>query len=172
MRCLLYTPPQLAADACPDDGHYKSATIRVSRKDLRKAQRQGIKQRKALHFSSHGSSQKGPPVTPSPAEQLPTKKRKISEGRTDSKPKKIDVAPKVTPAESLKKKPPKVVKSEKTALPTSSRSRHDKDEDAYIALLEKKLGISNQGKMKRRYGAAFEEDGLMGSRQFQCYSRR
>ena len=42
------------------------------------------------------------------------------------------------------------------------RSQRDKEEDAYIAYLEKKLGWSKGGSRTGSYGRGLEEDGLDG----------
>ena len=54
-------------------------------------------------------------------------------------------------------------KATEDALPAGpQRSRQEVEEDAYISMLEKRLGIDNSRKGKNRYNAAFEDDGLLG----------
>lgn len=43
-----------------------------------------------------------------------------------------------------------------------SKSRREEEEDAYMAMLEKNLGIRKDKKGKGRYGTGFEDDGLLG----------
>ena len=43
-----------------------------------------------------------------------------------------------------------------------ARSKQEKDEDAYIAYLESKLGWSKGGSRTKKYGKGLEDDGLDG----------
>ncbi|KAJ7158634.1 hypothetical protein C8R46DRAFT_1178090 [Mycena filopes] len=146
-----------------------SNKVKPSRKELRKQERTGVKQRKAEFFSA------------------PAAKREAEEEHVDSpQRKKVKLAPKTTPKLSAPaaapipkpapvevdarraepEKPAKPAKTKKTALeklvgrrsdPTPKslglRSQRDKEEDAYIAYLESKLGY---GKKKNNR----EDDGL------------
>lgn len=47
-----------------------------------------------------------------------------------------------------------------------SRTKQEKEEDAYIAYLEKKLGWSKGGSRTGKYGKGLEEDGLDGAAHF------
>ncbi|KAI5122764.1 hypothetical protein M0805_009846 [Coniferiporia weirii] len=141
----------------------------VNRKAERKAERQRAKQRK-LHFFSHNPS--NPSVgsagaTEQGGEDKPYKKRKLQSSPT-SKP----VPPEVTYLPEVK--PPNRPKEKLLGLSTSNqagnagivklkgkRPRRETEEDAYISLLEKRLGIDKRKNAKSRYGAGFEGDGLL-----------
>ena len=43
------------------------------------------------------------------------------------------------------------------------KSRTEEEEDAYIAMLERRLGIRRDKKGKSKYGSGFEEDGFLGA---------
>ena len=59
----------------------------------------------------------------------------------------------------------KLKKKEKESLdwdPTAGHSRQDEEEDAYIMMLERKLGVDKKKKGKSKYRSGFEDDGLLG----------
>ena len=49
-------------------------------------------------------------------------------------------------------------------MPVYGKHALEEEEDAYISLLERKLGIKKGKKGKRKYGSGFEGDGLLGER--------
>ncbi|KAJ6508008.1 hypothetical protein C8R47DRAFT_1036862 [Mycena vitilis] len=136
-----------------------------SRKELRKQERTGLKQRKAEFFSA---PQTGKRVADEEHTDSPQRKKAKLTTAVKQPTVPVTVPSKPTPATTTRAepvKPTKPAKPKKTALeklvgrsdpaPTSlgPRSRKDKEEDAYIAYLESKLGYSKK-KNKR------EDDGL------------
>lgn len=148
----------------------------VNRKTGRKADRQLAKQRKAQFFSERPVSVKRRLGALSTEEgDRKSKKQKLSEPATVSHStsalKRTDsstYSSKTTAKKdaSLKSGQPKPSPT-KLAVPIAkkTRSRQEENEDAYISMLEKKLGIKRQKSGKSRYGAAFEDDGLLGGIQ-------
>ncbi|KAJ7455339.1 hypothetical protein B0H11DRAFT_252563 [Mycena galericulata] len=148
-----------------------STKNKVSRKELRKQERSSQKQRKAAFFSApqpaakRGAEEEHADSPQRKKIKLGTNEatsREATSAKDPSKPKSVRevTAPRAEPA-----KPAKAVKKPKTALeklvgrsdPTPEslgpRSQKDKEEDAYIAYLESKLGYKKE-KNKR------EDDGL------------
>ncbi|KAJ7903418.1 hypothetical protein B0H14DRAFT_3079584 [Mycena olivaceomarginata] len=140
-----------------------------SRKELRKQERSGAKQRKAEFFSAphkraaeeeHGDSPQRKKVKlatqevvnkPSPSVVAPSAARVTSEPVVkvaQPKPKPAKIKPKKTALEKL------LGGSDPTPAPVGPRSQKEKEEDAYIAYLEAKLGYGGKKTKKR------EEDGL------------
>ncbi|KAJ7067055.1 hypothetical protein C8F01DRAFT_657335 [Mycena amicta] len=134
----------------------------ASRKELRKLERLGAKQRKAQFFSA-------PPESQSVVKQPQTVKR-VSENvdHAESPPRKkarfateapAATKPKSTTPKTQKRKTALEKFAEKQSKPAAlparlPRSQKEKDEDAYIAYLEGKLGHDKNKKGKR------EDDGL------------
>ncbi|KAK7033227.1 MIF4G/MA4-domain-containing protein [Favolaschia claudopus] len=154
-----------------------------SRKELRKQERAGAKQRKAEFFSASLHSNSKRVAEEEHAESPQRKKVRLSNSETASKPvpsAQVDSQPtkriagdssraKPVNAEQPNSKPaepkpkPKQSALEKLATrvdPTPAfagpRSRQEKEEDAYIAYLEGKLGYAGRKNKKR------EDDGLDG----------
>ncbi|KAJ6609206.1 hypothetical protein B0H10DRAFT_484287 [Mycena sp. CBHHK59/15] len=145
---------------------------KLSRKELRKQERTGCKQRKAEFFSSATPNAK----RGAEEEHADSPKRKKIKLATvvSGEPKPLDAPPSRAPVQakgpaSSAPNPIKAVKPAKktqTALQklaggsTSSsqlpRSQKDKEEEAYIAYLESKLGYTKGGKRKQKR----EDDGL------------
>lgn len=138
-----------------------------NRKAERKADRQLAKQRKAHFFSNRPTGSKrdveavDPPEGGHQSKKQRVSKEPLSNSGHDSESK--TAAKKKQPQQSLR--PTVIPENISPKLPRSSasaRSVKDKEEDAYIALLEKKLGVDKRRTGKTRYGAAFENDGLLG----------
>ncbi|KAJ7773440.1 hypothetical protein B0H16DRAFT_1660470 [Mycena metata] len=152
--------------------YHRAAEKMPSRKELRKQERTGLKQRKAEFFSARPSKRgaeeehtespqrkkvKLAPVISKPPAPVPPGILK------PARPTEPTVAPRAEPVKKVAVLKP--AKSKKTALeklagrsdPTPKflgpRSQRDKEEDAYIAYLESKLGY---GKKKNNR----EDDGL------------
>ncbi|TRM64275.1 hypothetical protein BD626DRAFT_400795 [Schizophyllum amplum] len=148
---------------------------KLSRKEARKQERDGRKQRKSQYFSTghaqpvkrvaeeeHGDSPKrkraktdsAPPPPPSTLPQPPSKtEKRKSETKDKVKDKKPTALAKLA-GESSKK-------SSKIA----PRSRVEADEDNYIAYLESKLGLKQKGKGKSK---PEDDDGLDGAYFVAC----
>ncbi|KAF7374789.1 MIF4G/MA4-domain-containing protein [Mycena sanguinolenta] len=149
----------------------KSNKSKLSRKELRKQERTGLKQRKAEFFSAshkrtaeeeHAESPQRKKVKLAPREAVsnltpsiqtpptpaPADDSTIREPVKTPKPAKTTPKPKTTALEKLARR--------KDPAPASllPRSQKEKEEDAYIAYLEAKLGYGG-GKKKKR-----ENDGL------------
>ncbi|KAL5503947.1 SGD1 [Sanghuangporus vaninii] len=149
-----------------------------SRKAERKAERQLAKQRRAQFFAHGARNGERNVVTETKDTPPPRKKVKF-----DLPPEMVSLsARKVKPSgptaagTTLEKKKPKTAKSKERGsrlasnekqtknVPTSmtkKRSRMEEEEDAYISMLERKLGIKKDKKGKSRYGSGFEEDGFL-----------
>lgn len=162
--------------------HNKSHTSGRDRKALRKAERQTAKERKAQHFGSgHNGLKRGADVELETVKAPGRKRRRISgdnakaslsieekEARASSK-----LATKPAASAKLKQRMKEIGskgegRAEMEGLFTSKpvRSRQELEEDVYISMLEKKLGIDKKKKGKGRYSAAFEDDGLLGNISF------
>ncbi|EJD06611.1 uncharacterized protein FOMMEDRAFT_165363 [Fomitiporia mediterranea MF3/22] len=164
---------EIDAQAGGSNGRRRNSAVR-NRKAERKAERQLAKQRKAQFFS-HASNEpvkkqvheaktnvEGPPrkkvkfqLTEGPQHGLrelsPLDETKIAEG-----------GKKATDAKSKHSKAivPKKPKDTDWSV-ERKRSRRDEEEDAYLEMLEKQLGIKKDKKGKSRYGGGFEDDGLL-----------
>jgi nucleolar MIF4G domain-containing protein 1 len=148
--------------------------MQPSRKELRKQERTGVKQRKAEFFSAQRTSKRGaeeehtdspqrkkvkfaPEVVskPTPSVTVPPKPPRLGESTT----------PRIEPVKAAKPAKPKktaleklVGRSDPTPTSLGPRSQKDKEEDAYIAYLESKLGYGGGKKKSKR-----EDDGLDGA---------
>lgn len=166
--------------------HNKSHTSGRDRKALRKAERQTAKERKAQHFGSgHNVMKRRADVELETTKAPGRKRRRISSENakgslsTANHQEKEERAsgsskPAAKPAASAKPKPRVKESGSKegnaeTEGPFTTkpvRSRQELEEDVYISMLEKKLGIDKKKKGKGRYNAAFEDDGLLGNISF------
>jgi nucleolar MIF4G domain-containing protein 1 len=147
---------------------------------LRKQERTGVKQRKAEFFSAQRTSKRGaeeehtdspqrkkvkfaPEVVskPTPSVTAPPKPPRLDESTT----------PRIEPVKAKPAKPKKtaleklVGRSDPTPTSLGPRSQKDKEEDAYIAYLESKLGYGGGKKKNKR-----EDDGLDGAANFLSHS--
>lgn len=144
----------------------------LGRKAERKAERQVVKQRKAQYFATkpgQPSSRKLDDAAP------PAKKPRIEQttnGISDSKTRNISqkVQTKAKDKQSISvksqssyEKSSSKKKADELTLSTKKRSHREDEEDAYAAMLEKKLGLDKRKKGKSKYGSGFENDGLLGA---------
>lgn len=146
----------------------------LSRKDSRKLEREGKKQRKATYYSSTpqqrhseptsaGSLQQQksrpelkrplPPSEDVSSSQPKTKKQKISSSSTS----KSQATKQSGPSSSSIKH-----KIKKTIVSAPLRTQREREDDAYIAYLESKLGPSSKVKGKKKATKGDDEDGLEG----------
>ncbi len=156
-----------------DRPHNLTVHRALNRKELRKTGRQEIQQRKAQHFSRQSDTHKRHPTTPT--QYPPAKKRKISSDDDAPNHVLVDALQKDSPQslrlepsslQAKSSKPPKTAKAKRDHSPLKLlpvRSRREEDEDAYINMLELKLGINKSRNGESRYGSAFKDDGLLGS---------
>lgn len=142
----------------------------LSRKDARKQDREDKKKRKADFFSAPPKANLVKRPAPTEHTESPQRKKTKLSGAEPTRPPAPALPTQVKPA--LKKtltsvtsaKPPKprtaleklASRSDAPSLPRSSRSQKEREEDAYIAYLESKLG---RGKK-----TAEDDDGLDGMR--------
>lgn len=144
---------------------------KVSRKEARKQDREGKKQRKAEYFSSTTNNAKREATSPHPELRPPKKKAVVEPPRPQSSDlqSQKDLSPRRGSSAS-KPKDARVVTSSSTRKRSSRpvgynfpRSRQEEDEDRYIALLEAKL---TSGTKKSKNGVGYvkdiEDDGLGG----------
>lgn len=143
---------------------------KVSRKEARKQDREGKKQRKAEYFSSTTNNPKRVATSPHP-ESRPSKKT-VAE---PPQPQSSDLQSQKNlstrrGSSSLKPKDARVVVSSPSTRKPSSRlvgykfprSRQEEDEDRYITLLEAKLSSGKKSKDGIGYLRDIEDDGLGG----------
>ncbi|KAF7316744.1 MIF4G/MA4-domain-containing protein [Mycena chlorophos] len=162
---------QLQAEKGEENGtrHQKrSNKSQPSRKELRKQQRLGVKQRKAQFFSAPPPQAAQPPplaaaqsVAPKPQSQPAAAAKRASEqvDHAESPPRKKARLEEAKPKSILKKTAlEKIV--DRQARPAASslpaklpKTQKEKEEDAYIAYLEGQLGYDRKKKGK-------EDDGL------------
>jgi len=131
------------------------------------------KQRKASYFSATTN----PPKRTAESEHVESPQRKKVK-LAESRPGLVDGTPESAPAARASHKGKERVdknsgKSVRTTalerLATRSvpapvpRNQQEKDEDAYIALLEAKLGMNRKGKKDSSVSKEFEQDGLDGA---------
>ena len=144
---------------------------KLSRKEARKQDREGKKQRKAEYFSSTTNNSKREATSPHP-ESRPPKKKTVTE---PPRPQSSDLQSQkdLSPHRGLSASKPKdtrLIISSSTRKRSSRlvgynfpRSRQEEDEDRYISLLEAKL---TSGKKKSKNGVGYlkdiEDDGLGG----------
>lgn len=193
-ECVSHRNNVVSSKSRVDDSHHrklKSGNRHLSRKEARKQEREGRRQRKTQFFSSNNVQHK--PTNPKRhaehehAESPQRKKAKLTQSTpiaptpvNGSKPsistKPLKPAKHASGQSSLQSeaKLEKVVhRSEpvsKKAKSTSvlsdpaaiSRSRQEEAEDAYISYLESKLGYRKGGKQGAKYGKG-EDDGLDGT---------
>lgn len=146
------------------------------RKTKRKVERQIAKEKKAQHFKSNRTSVKRQANTELETNDAPGRKRRRlnvraalpdpreEETRNSSKisqksvkDTKLDEGRKKTDVKGKGK-----ANAEETLLTKPIRTRQEVEEDVYISMLEKRLGIDKKKIGKGRYSAAFEDDGLLG----------
>lgn len=175
---------------CADDNHHRSSKggRQLSRKEARKQEREGRKQRKAQFYTSHGAPK--PSLSKRAADHehpdSPQRKRsKLSQpesnaeafqapvnGSKTAKPIKAPTASKgvserETPLEKASRRADSTLRTAKaksvtSAAPVVPRSRQEEEDDAYIAYLESKLGYRKGGKRTTKYGKG-GDDGLDGA---------
>ncbi|KAL5525963.1 hypothetical protein ACEPAG_7301 [Sanghuangporus baumii] len=169
-----------AQSGASSSGH-RRASGSHSRKAERKAERQLVKQRKTQFFA-HGASKQtgqGNVVTETKDTPPPRKKAKFDlppEMPSLSAQKAKTSIHATATRKTLEKKGLRTAKSKErgSRLPlnekqtkntltkiTKKRPRMEEEEDAYISMLERKLGIKKDKKGKGRYGSGFEEDGFL-----------
>lgn len=145
-----------------------------------------MKQRKAQYFSHNaseatnkrsadiitnnheGPSRKKPKLQSTPeasqAVVRPEKEKQSNKGKEKESLKarkdKEAVAGKKLKAESTASK--KSVDMDIDWVMKGKKSKREEDEDAYTSMLERQLGVNKKKKGKSRYGAGFEDDGLLG----------
>lgn len=127
----------------------------------RDSQVAGVKRRAETDYAQSSKRQKVKFAADVKAE---TKKEKTTPSSSNSSHK--------TSKDSKKKQPTALEKLVARTDPSSSRtfsssvlgsrSQQEKQDDAYIAHLEKKLGWSKGGSKTNKYGKGLEEDGLDG----------
>ena len=141
-----------------------------SRKAERKADRQNTKQRKAAFFSHtnvDSSLKRAAPVEGRDEleDGRPLKKRKLPVTLRATAEEPVSAK---TKANGLQKNRPKKPSSSHkqhesdTLSKWPSKSRIEEEEDAYISMLENRLGVKKAKAGKKKYGSGFEHDGLMG----------
>jgi nucleolar MIF4G domain-containing protein 1 len=162
----------IASDAISPSRHGRSGPHRpkISRKEARRQDREGKKQRKAEYFSSTATNSKRLAVSPHP-ELPPPKKRTVTE---PPRPQILDLQSKkglpghsstlrsndTGHVASLRKSSSR--SANRSTLPTLPRSRQEEDEDRYIALLEAKLTSGKKSKNGASYVKDIQNDGLGG----------
>lgn len=165
----------------------KSHTSGRDRKALRKAERQTAKERKAQHFGSGHNGLKRRADVELETVKAPGRKRRrisgenakasLSTANSQEKEERASGSSKLAAKPAASAKPKQRVKESgskdegnaETEGPFTTkpvRSRQELEEDVYISMLEKKLGIDKKKKGKGRYNAAFEDDGLLGNISF------
>lgn len=173
--------------ACTGAGHkYRSkAGTRLSRKDARKQERQGRKQRKAVFFAGHGTqaihgvkrdAEQEHPESPRrkkakvahPGSSAPKTSGRDKDGRSAALADGLGTKPKlekkaISKPEKLAK-PSNKASSKTRSTPSVSamvHTREEEKEDKYIAYLESKLGWRKGGRRTNNYGKG-GDDGLDG----------
>ncbi|KAL5526754.1 SGD1 [Sanghuangporus sanghuang] len=169
-----------AQSGASSSGH-RRASGSHSRKAERKAERQLAKQRKARFFAHGAPRRNGERNVVTETKDTPPPRKKV----------KFDLPPEMASLSALKAKPSghttttgttlekkklKTAKSKErgSRLPLNEKqtkknavtstkkwSRIEEEEDAYIATLERKLGVKKDKKGKSRYASEFEEDGFL-----------
>lgn len=157
-----------AASGASGTNRRRSTTV-SSRKAERKAERQSTRQRKTEFFSrssSNATNKRSAPVeghelennrqfkklkvptSPSPAAQFVEAKSKV---RNDPK-KKSKQASRIAERDG---------QSYLDSMP--NKPQVEEDEDAYISVLEKRLGVKHPKSGRSKYKSGFEQDGLLGT---------
>ena len=160
------------------EARFKSAKSRgLSRKESRRLERQNTKQRKQQYFS-HSDSRKNAVVphknslTSSSSIERPIKKQRRNSSGTSStqkipEDKRKSIPLKISGKHTDDKKTPSK-KSSAIGKPGRAADYDFRDdegrdeEDAYIEMLERRLGMKKKGKGKADYASAFAEDNLGG----------
>ena len=173
-----------------DDSHRRrqKGGRQLSRKEARKQEREGRKQRKAQSYASHGAQKPLPPKRSADHEHPDSpqrKKAKLAQPASNAavshvsvksiktyKPTKAPGGPKSvpdreTPLERASRRAESTLKSAKarpiaSATPVVPRSHQEEEDDAYIAYLESKLGYRKGGQRTTKYGKG-GDDGLDGA---------
>ncbi|TDL25786.1 hypothetical protein BD410DRAFT_765514 [Rickenella mellea] len=140
---------------------------KASRKEIRQANRQALKKRKAQSFLS--TRKRGVPL---PYEESSTQSKKprlhesnvniassSSQPTTNGKGSTLEAKAAAKPLR-LPSSPPRT-ETVSADYFTRRRSKEAGNEDAYIAMLEAKLGVKKDSRGKVRYSAAFDDDGLL-----------
>lgn len=154
----------------------------LGRKAERKAEREVAKRRKAQFFAKKPEQ---PSARKLDGNEQPSKRRRIESAPDDRR------APRVLQKQAeLSQSAIKSPKSNSAKLrgkeretdpqnparkkaevvpPSKQRSLREEAENAYAALLERKLGLDKRKKGKNKYGAEFESDGLLGEPTFMAF---
>jgi nucleolar MIF4G domain-containing protein 1 len=150
----------------------KGGRGQLSRKDVRKQDRQDRKSRKAEHHSRAHMQPRERSVTLKRAatHEPPQSSRRKKARFADPLPAQASLAPpEPLPARPTKRiaapKPKSALEKldEKSRTAAPLRSEREKQEDAYIAYLENKLGWRKGKDKTKSYGAGLHEDGLDGA---------
>ncbi|KAI1797131.1 hypothetical protein LXA43DRAFT_397090 [Ganoderma leucocontextum] len=185
-KCQTCRPPNVRPCTLAATQHKRKGGHPPSRKEARKQVRETRKQRKAEYFSgapvnklhNYGKRQADADHADSPQRKrvklestqeqvaLPTPADTVRQPKGDgTKTPSAKISKTNTPLEKLAERAlaPKVSKrTAKPAFDAILRTPQEKEEDAYIAYLERKLGWVKGGKRTARYGKAEDEDGLDG----------
>lgn len=148
-------------------GNKKRSKGNLNRKAERKAERQNTKKKKAQYFSQPRVNQSSALKRTTTDEhhtaenERPPKRRKAEHEQVVGG-KRIGGA-----LETEKKKKEQTTKAQSYQKADIferdlGRSRREEEEDAYIAMLEKRLGASKAKDGKSKYRSELEQDGLLG----------
>ncbi|KAL5485817.1 SGD1 [Sanghuangporus weigelae] len=167
---------EINAQSVASSSGHRRASGSHSRKAERKAERQLVKQRKAQFFAHGAPKQNGERNVVIETKFPPRKKVKFDlppEIASLSAQKVKHSGHATTTGTTLEKKKLRskergsrlaLNKKQTRNAPTSmstKRSRIEEEEDVYISMLERKLGIKKDKKGKGKYSSAFEEDGIL-----------
>ena len=182
--CCLSNKARHLSAAFTDETNFHTGQKRkagsLGRKAERKADRQIAKQRKAQYFASKPGQSSSHKLDdePSNSNSRPVKRPKLEQPadgkggtqRTTNQEhgkSKYNEASKSRGKEKEEKSQASIKKKPKGVSPSAKRrTQLEEEEDAYAAMLEKKLGLDKKKKGKTKYGSGFENDGLLGK---QCY---
>ena len=194
-ECTLDSLSLIEAVDRADDSHRRrqKGGRQLSRKEARKQEREGRKQRKTQSYASYGAP-KPPPFKRAADHEHPDspqrKKAKLSQpvsnatvshvsvkSNKTAKPVKAPGAPRSvpdreTPLERASRRAESTLKTAKaksiaSAVPVVLRSHQEEEDDAYIAYLESKLGYRKGGQRTTKYGKG-GDDGLDGAQYSPC----
>ncbi|KAG7089478.1 hypothetical protein E1B28_011160 [Marasmius oreades] len=167
---------QIGQSAAPDSDNQprrRSSKTQISRKDARKQERAQRKQKKAEYFTSQGVKRAATEELHDTGKQSKRKKLygsadglgrtkpnasagKITEIAKTERSIKATASKTVSSSKTIESTLSKRVKKSTVPLVRAPRTQREKEEDAYIAHLESKLGYSGKGK-KTKYNDGLDD---------------